>query len=85
MLKNQSPNLKDYTEENLPELLDKTENGGHNEIWVKGISVDIIGAYVMKGGEEEITGIKKFMRACKDVSLNIHVIEIKKQNENENK
>ena len=75
ILKDNSPTLKDYSENDLDKLLQNTKNGSHNEIWVNGLSVDIVGAYVVQK-EEEIAGVKKFIKACKDASIEVHTIGI---------
>ncbi|MCX6763530.1 MAG: hypothetical protein NTZ97_02240 [Candidatus Moranbacteria bacterium] len=66
--------FKRYSEENLEELIEDTQKNSHNELWVNGELVEIIGAYVVKN-ENNIPGIKAFIKVCHEKGIPIHWIE----------
>jgi len=65
--------LKNYSEENLDILIANTRQGNHNELFVKGEKVEIVGAYVDKS-KSGSAGIKVFIKACKSENIQIHYI-----------
>jgi hypothetical protein len=65
---------KNYGEAELDILIENTQKNSHNELWVNGEMVEIIGAYVKKS-EEDIPGVKAFIKACGKENIPIHWIE----------
>ena len=65
---------RDYGEAELDALIENTQKNSHNELWVDGEMVEITGAYVKKS-EEDIPGVKAFIKACRKENVPIHWIE----------
>jgi len=65
---------RNYGENELDALIKNTQKNSHNELWVKGEMVEIIGAYVKKT-EKEAAGVKAFVKACRKENIPIHWIE----------
>lgn len=77
-----------YDETQLTDLLAMTKRGGHNEITVLRNGVEVAGAYVVEGSETGIPGIRKFLQACREKKMPVHIIpkeilEIEKTTESE--
>ncbi len=62
-----------YTEENLDVLCEKTKDGAHNELIVRGGMVEISGCFIVEGTEKE-PGLAKFRNDCLAKKLKIHII-----------
>jgi len=62
-----------YDEEELQELIKNTRSGSHNEVWVRGDGVEIIGAYIT---EEALSapGAKAFLKTCQENNIPVRII-----------
>lgn len=65
---------RNYDEGELDALIENTQKNSHNELWVNGEMVEIIGAYVKKS-EEDALGTKAFIKACGKENIPVHWIE----------
>ncbi len=65
---------KQYAVDELNALMENTQKKSHNELWVDGEMVEIVGAYVNKS-EINAPGIKAFIKACQKDNIPIHWIE----------
>ena len=83
-LKPQSAGRKrrQYSETDLQELITNTKVGSHNEVWVKGDQVEIVGAYVT---EESLSapGAKAFLKACQQDNIPVRIIKKESEIESE--
>jgi len=75
-LKPQSAGRKrrQYGEGDLQELIANTGTGSHNELWVKGDRVEIIGAYIT---EEALSapGARAFLKACQRDDIPVRILK----------
>lgn len=70
---------REYTEEELGELMENTSQSKHNEIIVKGNKVEVIGAYIIED-TKGVPGIRKFRQYCSEKGFTIHIVpKIEKQ------
>lgn len=83
-LKPQSAGRKrrQYGEGELQELIENTKTGSHNEVWVKGNKVEIVGAYII---EEALNapGARAFLKACQKDNIPVRIIKKESEIESE--
>lgn len=65
---------KNYQEDEFEELIQNTKKNSHNELWVNGEKVEIVGAYIKKE-ENNLPGTTAFIKACNNSNIPIHWIE----------
>ena len=65
---------KNYNEDELEDLIENTKKKSHNELWVDGEMVEVIGAYVNKK-KMEASGTRAFIKACNRDNVSIHWVE----------
>lgn len=73
-LKETSPQVGEFSEDDLEKLLSETPIGKHNELWVNGEKINIVGSYIDKSRMTD-PGAKQFLKAVKEVGLEIRIIE----------
>lgn len=75
-LKSQSARRKrrQYNENGLQELIANTKFGSHNEVWIKGNKIEIVGAYLK---EETLSapGAKAFLKACQKDNIPVKILK----------
>ncbi len=78
----QSTGLKrrQSSENELQKLIANTKIGSHNEIWVKGDKVEIVGAYITEEMPSS-PGAKAFLKDCQKNNISVRII--KKESEAE--
>ena len=77
-LKRQSSGIKrrQYEEDELSELVDNTKIGSHNELWLIGNMIEIVGAYITEDGMSA-PGAQAFLKACRKDGISIEIIKRK--------
>ncbi len=65
---------RNYSEEELDVLAANTQKNSHNELWVNGEVVEIVGGYISKEGADA-PGLQAFIRACDKEGIPIRRIE----------
>lgn len=64
---------KEYGEDSLEDLIKNTPMNSHNEIWLNGNGVEIVGAYITQKGIGS-PGSKSFLKACKEKNIPVRNI-----------
>ena len=73
----QNKKIGRYSESELEELIKNTKENSHNELWIRGEMIQIIGAYVVKK-KVVSPGTKVFIKSCRKADILIHWIKREK-------
>lgn len=65
---------RNYSENELSELVENTPRNSHNELWVNGEMAEIAGGYVSKAGIDA-PGVKAFIKTCGEEGIPVRWVE----------